>query len=99
VTNTPAFSGTPGFICSEIRHLFLTTFDPLGIGDNPQLQDEYESFIPRLVLLCRRPSLSVRDCRNALQSICDALEVDPDEDSLSSAAEALFRIASKNQDS
>jgi hypothetical protein len=35
----------------EIRAILLADWDPLNIGDNPRLSDEYDSYIPRILKL------------------------------------------------
>jgi hypothetical protein len=35
----------------EIRAILLKDWDPLGIGDNPNLADEYEHYIPAILRL------------------------------------------------
>ena len=34
-----------------IRAILLKDWDPLGVGDNPHLSDEYDSFIPGMLRL------------------------------------------------
>jgi hypothetical protein len=35
----------------EIRAILLKDWDPLGIGDNPNLADEYDHYIPAILRL------------------------------------------------
>lgn len=37
----------------EVRSVLLRDWDPLGVGDNPNLSDEYDSYIPELLRLLR----------------------------------------------
>jgi hypothetical protein len=32
----------------QIRHILLSTWDPIGVRDNPKAQDEYDSYVVRL---------------------------------------------------
>lgn len=42
-------------IISEIRSVLLNDWDPIGIGDNPNLYDEYDSYIgPILNILIQK---------------------------------------------
>ena len=37
----------------EVRSVLLRDWDPLGVGDNPNLAAEYDSYIPELLRLLR----------------------------------------------
>lgn len=32
-----------------VRHVLLTSWDPIGVGDNPNLADEYDVYIPEIL--------------------------------------------------
>lgn len=36
-----------------IRHILLADWDPIGIRDVPQAQDEYDSYVPGIAALLR----------------------------------------------
>ncbi|MBN2841460.1 MAG: hypothetical protein JXM68_00120 [Sedimentisphaerales bacterium] len=35
-------------ICDEIKKVLLQDWDPLGVGDNPKLSEEYDIYISKL---------------------------------------------------
>jgi hypothetical protein len=45
-------------LSNKIRTVLLRDWDPLGIGDNPNLRDEYDSYIPQLARILSVPPVS-----------------------------------------
>ena len=45
-------------IHNEIRKVLLEVWDPIGVGDNSALSDEYDSYISRLYALTLLPEAS-----------------------------------------
>ena len=48
-------------IISEIRSVLIKDWDPIGIGDNPNLSDEYDDYIGPIIkiLMQKLPSESI----------------------------------------
>jgi hypothetical protein len=38
----------------DVRDILLTDWDPIDIGDNPYLADEYDSVIPKVLALIKK---------------------------------------------
>ena len=41
----------------KVRHVLLTTWDPIGVQDIPDAQDEYDGYVPTIfsMLITRKP--------------------------------------------
>lgn len=72
-----------------LRAILLRDWDPLSIGENPHLADEYDSYIPGLL------DLIDKDCASAqleryLLDIEHGLHLRPDADSIALAAKNIL---------
>jgi hypothetical protein len=78
----------------RLRGILLSTWDPLGIGANPNLADEYDRYIPALISLLRQNA--GRDAiAAALKKIeSDELEVRSPSPGLEKAATAIWSMRS-----
>ena len=54
-----------------VREILLRDWDPLGIGDNISLADEYDSYIPTLLnLLTREPAVGdIIRCLEGIEAV------------------------------
>lgn len=59
-------------LVEKIRTVLLRDWDPLGIGENPCLRDEYDSYLPELLRILNAPSVS----REAIMAYLKAVETD-----------------------
>jgi hypothetical protein len=72
-----------------IRRILLEEWDPLGVGDNPNLADEYDSYIPEIAQLVSSGSSSDRVAQY-LRQIESDLGVAHDDDSSLRTAQRLL---------
>jgi hypothetical protein len=42
----------------EVRQVLLNDWDPLNVGNNPNLSDEYDSYVPQIIKLLQEGSTS-----------------------------------------
>ena len=78
----------------EIRAALLENWDPLCIGDNPNLHDEYDSFIPGILSLLSNPVASRSELADYLTTVeVERLGVSADEGRIAWVAEVLLKIA------
>jgi hypothetical protein len=84
----------------QIRQVFLEDWDPLHVGENPNLSDEYDAYIGPLIGLARRAGeLSVGRITGFLES-CEKheMEVVGDKHARDLAAKKLFEILGNRAD-
>lgn len=62
----------------SIRVILLKDWDPLGVGDNPNLADEYDSYIPAILRLLDS-HCTVEQLEQYLLGIEKNWELTPDE--------------------
>lgn len=75
---------------SEIRDILLNDWDPIHVGDNPNLRDEYDSYINRIVqLLATKPSI------NEIINLMRLIE--NEEIGVQTTEDTLFKVAHKLQ--
>lgn len=76
----------------RIREIFLRDWDPIGIGDDPDAQDEYDMYImPIYSILRQRPSeQALVDYLNWVET--DEMGFDPPGPGLVSVARKLLSI-------
>lgn len=81
-------------IYKRMRKILLSEWDPLHVGDNPNLADEYDRYIPALVSLLRsNPSRA--EIRAALRKIeTDELKLETPSRGLDKACSAIWKIRS-----
>jgi hypothetical protein len=72
----------------EIRAILLKDWDPLGIGDNPNLADEYDHYIPAILRLFDTHG-TVEELERYLADIEEKWELTPDP-AASRAAKKIF---------
>jgi hypothetical protein len=72
----------------EIRAILLKDWDPLGIGDNPNLADEYDHYIPAILRLFDTHG-TVEELERYLADIEEKWELTPDT-AASRAAKKIF---------
>lgn len=64
-------------VITNIREIFLKDWDPLDVGDNPNLIDEYDAYIPR-ILKALRNKASESEVAEVLHNIeVDEFGIDP----------------------
>jgi hypothetical protein len=58
---------------ARVREVLLRDWDPLGVGSNPELADEYETWLPRIMRAVeegrseREIAEILRDCERELE--------------------------------
>jgi hypothetical protein len=75
----------------KIREILLADWDPLNVGDSPQLADEYDRYIPRIVALLNRVA-SVQEIEEFLMEVEISLGISPEP---KRSRRAAIRLASK----
>jgi hypothetical protein len=80
-----------GLQLSKVRQVLLADWDPLGVGDNPNLSDEYDSYIPEIILSLRRGSDATNICQH-LQSIETKLGLTPSKERCDLTARRLIEV-------
>jgi hypothetical protein len=82
-------------IVDRLRDILNSTWDPLGVGDNPHLVDEYDRYIPRLLALIQQGA-----DENSIEQTLHGFEknemglTDPSAEARA-AARAIFALARK----
>jgi hypothetical protein len=81
-------------ISDEIRQILVKVWDPLGIKDEPQAQDEYDSYIGGVFhLLVKRGS--AKEIEDYLSKVIEEqieININPQKNSTHEAAKALRSI-------
>lgn len=54
---------------NDIREILLSWWDPIGIGENPHLFDEYDDYIPEIKQLLEINSASYEELKKLLVNI------------------------------
>jgi hypothetical protein len=84
-----------GELAEKIRIVLLRDWDPVGIGDNPNLRDEYDSYIPELVRILSAPSVNREAILAYLLEIeTDRMGLPEDPERIAIAASNLVGIVS-----
>jgi hypothetical protein len=78
-------------IRSEIRRIFLEVWDPIGIGDAPNAQDEYDGYIGRMFELLTSKA-SDAELKQYLDWCVDRMGMDSSRHSDSDVIHALRQI-------
>ena len=77
---------------NEIRSILLSDWDPLGVGDNPKLIDEYDSYITLLLPLLKKERSKELVMQTLLQIELD-LGVHSEIDIIMTVAEKIVRVS------
>ena len=77
---------------SEVRIILLRAWDPLGIGDNPHLTDEYDAYIPDIIRLVQQGSDAAEIVQH-LKKIETSLGIHPPSEGRTRAAKQLIETA------
>jgi hypothetical protein len=72
----------------EVRTILLEEWDPLDVGDNPNLADEYESYLPGLLKFLKA-GRSIHEIADYLKGIEDSLGITPPSERRMKAAALL----------
>ena len=77
----------------DIRNILLKEWDPVNIGDNPNISDEYDNYIHRFIEFNCSPLLSIDLLKEILLDIeCNEIGLEVNELSRVEAAKKLFLI-------
>jgi hypothetical protein len=60
----------------EVRTILLKEWDPLNVGDNPNLADEYESYLPELLKFLKAHH-SIHEIADYLEGIENSFGITP----------------------
>jgi hypothetical protein len=76
----------------QIRQVFLEIWDPIGVGNDPDAQDEYDGYIGRIyeLLVSKSSDAELIDYLYCAQH--DHMGLNADRSDLASTVEALRRI-------
>ena len=61
-----------------IRHILLADWDPIGIRDEPEAQDEYDSYLPAILGLLREGADADRIAAHLLRIEAEDMGLRPD---------------------
>ena len=75
----------------DVRIILLKEWDPLCVGDNPHLADEYDSFIPDLIREIQHGA-DIAAISESLRKIEIKLEVNPPSGQRVRAAKRLVKM-------
>ncbi len=77
----------------DIRNILLNDWDPLNIGENPNISDEYDNYIHRFIEFKCSTILSIDLLKEILLDIeCNQIGLEANELSRVEAAKKLFLI-------
>ena len=77
-----------------VREVLLKEWDPLGVGDNPMLSDEYDLYVHDLVRILHGPSPTTVALARYLANVeSDKMGLRSDPLRVSAAADALLKLA------
>jgi len=80
-------------LVEQIRTILLRDWDPVGIGDNPNLKDEYDSYLPELVRILRISPVSEDAVLAYLQKIeVDRMGLPEDPERIAISAKNLVKL-------
>ena len=65
-----------GDLYREVKKILISSWDPLDIGDNPNLSDEYDAYVAAVIKLVKEGS-SVQVIENYLRATEVTLGVQP----------------------
>lgn len=77
---------------NEIREILLSSWDPIGIGDNPHLFDEYEDYIPEIKQLLESNSVSHEELQRLMVSFEKKIGTCPDLESINKSISELLLL-------
>jgi hypothetical protein len=75
---------------NEIRNVLLVDWDPLNVSDNPNLADEYDSYIPEILTLLSK-GVSAMEIERFLKGVEADLGINPEPER---SRRAAVRLAS-----
>jgi hypothetical protein len=85
-------------LIDPVRGVLLDKWDPLGVGDNPTLRDEYDAYLSEILQFLRNPSVTAQTISNYLARIeVDSLGLPGDPVKRTLAAETLIALAKTGQ--
>lgn len=78
----------------QIRHILLALWDPIGIGHLDFMQDEYDSYIPRVLEILSAPHSHPAYMQDYLHYVeIDYMSVEPNLTKIKQTVEALWKIS------
>jgi len=80
-------------IRAEIRRVLITTWDPIGIKDEPNAQNEYDSYLGSVFELLTNGASDDRMCEHLLQIVTDRMELPAKKEDMQNTVVALRRIS------
>lgn len=80
-------------IHNEIRHVLLTIWDPIGIEDEPNAQDEYDSYISGIMSLLAKRASPGEITGHLLQIANDLMGLNATAQDVQPTVSALLRIS------
>lgn len=83
-------------ISKEVRNILLRDWDPIGVGDNPNLVNEYDSYLMEIVELIKS-GCDFTQLHEHLLSIEKELGIRLPDAQRSKAVENLLNLYSNNQ--
>jgi hypothetical protein len=83
---------------NEIRTILLNDWDPIDVGDNPNLSDEYDAYLPDLTKLVT-DGASGDEIAEYLKTVEETLGLKLPTERRRRAAEALARLTIRSKSS
>jgi hypothetical protein len=84
-------------LIDRIRDVLLENWDPIGIGNNPNLRNEYDLYIPRILHILKKVSVNKSNIFLCLQEIeIHIMEIPEDPKRIDLTAQILLNLVSHN---
>ena len=78
---------------NDIREILLSSWDPIGIGGNQHLFDEYDDYIPKIKLLLESNSASHEELQRLMVSFeKEKIGISPDLESINKSISELILL-------
>jgi hypothetical protein len=84
-------------LIDRIRDVLLENWDPIGISNNPNLRDEYDLYIPKILHILKKVSVNKSNIFLCLQEIeIYIMEIPEDPKRIDLTAQILLNLVSHN---
>lgn len=77
---------------SKVREILLKEWDPIGVGENPNLKDEYDRYIPQILKVMQGASATVDEIETVLADIESGLGMPVSAQARHGASMSLMRL-------